>query len=487
MMGPPEEHVAPAHAMKYAGVRASKVEAYDAGKKAEEEAPARSRVDGNKELRIRADPTGAKPFVFDAVERPESRPPASLFFLRARRQRAARREGKKFTPALNKDGWTVNKDMVARAPEVRERRQSSIIGYLRMKSKQHENKEKGARRLAKKREAVGLRAKWGDDAGEMGVVNIESHALRLGDEDGSIDTAGTSDGRDFLRWDGPYHFAWQTVAPDVYQSSSMRHLQGALAATHDGTDQVVGYNWREVREILVKADAHAAESPCGSADATHSALHVACWRGDGAAAARALAAAGADGARALVRSPNASGRTPLHLLCEGSRPYHGGAAGRAAVLRVLVEHGADANAPDGRQRTPLHAACAAGDVVLVRALLGAGADERRADDRGRLPVQVAAPPQQAHTCSVPHAFHDAIGPERNARMRIALKASDFVAAFVKEAVAKNRPYRPFSYYLYREGRFPRANSVRTYQGKKHDVYRAGGRKLKGHPGGRQSF
>lgn len=468
MMGPPEEHVAPAHAMKYAGVRASKVEAYDAGKKAEEEAPARSRVDGNKELRIRADPTGAKPFVFDAVDMPE--------------------EGKKFAPALNADGWTVNKEMAPRAPQVRARRESSILGYLRMKSKTAAAKEKGAARLGRKRGAVGLRAKWGADAGEagQGVVDLEGHALRRV-EDGEEESLGAAPG-DFVKWKGPYHFAWQTMAPSLGQSVKARHLQAALAATHDGADRVVGYNWREVREILEAADANAATatSSTKAADPSHTPLHAACWRGDAREAERALEDAEDEGA--AVRATNRAGRTPLHLLCAGSRPYFSGASGRTALAKALVAAGADARAADGRGKTPLHEACAAGDDLLVKALLAAGADELAADDRGRLPVDLAGATQLAHSPSISRVVEDIVGPSRTRRMRVRLKASSVVAACIKEAVARNKPYKPFAYYLYREGRFPRANSARGFQKKHHDVYRAGGkREPGGHGRGRQSF
>ena len=75
------------HAMAHVGVRQSQLQHYDDGVHATGDAPARSRVDASKELRIRADPTGAKPFVFESVERPESTPGVP----RARRRRGAPR------------------------------------------------------------------------------------------------------------------------------------------------------------------------------------------------------------------------------------------------------------------------------------------------------------------------------------------------------------------------------------------------------------
>ena len=89
-------------------------------------------------------------------------------------------------------------------------------------------------------------------------------------------------------------------------------------------------------------------------------------------------------------------------------------------------------------------------------------------------------------CDTAEKTVDAAGEPRSR----CLFAADAVVAWVATAVSRNRPYRPYSYYLYREGKFPRANSVRPQEkkSKPKDVYQTGGlRAKKGHPGGRTSW
>ena len=66
-------------------------------------------------------------------------------------------------------------------------------------------------------------------------------------------------------------------------------------------------------------------------------------------------------------------RTLLHSLVD----WPGHRAGAPELLAVLIEFGADVNAPFGgpqHDETPLHWAASADDVVMVDALLDAGAD-----------------------------------------------------------------------------------------------------------------
>ena len=108
---------------------------------------------------------------------------------------------------------------------------------------------------------------------------------------------------------------------------------------------------------------------------------------------------------------------------------------------------------------------------------------------GRLPTQVAGE-THAPGPSIADVVADAVGPARASALRLRLFAADAVVAWVATAVGRNRPYRPYSYYLYREGKFPRANSVRPQEkkSKPKDVYQTGGlRAKKGHPGGRTSW
>ena len=100
-------------------------------------------------------------------------------------------------------------------------------------------------------------------------------------------------------------------------------------------------------------------------------------------AARALLEAGAD--------PNAMSQhrfvkvRPLHTACalEVSRE-------NPEMVRVLVEHGADVNGTNTEGgATPLHNAAQSGSVALVRALLELGADPNAQMSDGRIPSDVA--------------------------------------------------------------------------------------------------
>ena len=62
--------------------------------------------------------------------------------------------------------------------------------------------------------------------------------------------------------------------------------------------------------------------------------------------------------------------------------------GTAELVRLLLEHGANASAEDNRRRAPLHEA--AYDVEVVRMLLEYGANVHAEDYLGRTPLHVAA-------------------------------------------------------------------------------------------------
>ena len=65
-------------------------------------------------------------------------------------------------------------------------------------------------------------------------------------------------------------------------------------------------------------------------------------------------------------------------------------AGSLAVAQILVEHGANVNSRDNHGVTPLHKACARGDLRLVQYLVGtAGANVQALDDAYLLPVDYA--------------------------------------------------------------------------------------------------
>ena len=77
--------------------------------------------------------------------------------------------------------------------------------------------------------------------------------------------------------------------------------------------------------------------------------------------------------------------TPLHLVC------HRGdnAKARLACLHVLLQAGANVQAPNVQQETPLHFAARFSNANVVAALLEAGADVNRGDNNNRMPLLFA--------------------------------------------------------------------------------------------------
>jgi ankyrin repeat protein len=99
-------------------------------------------------------------------------------------------------------------------------------------------------------------------------------------------------------------------------------------------------------------------------------LHLAAFFG-GAAAVRALLAAGAD--------PNADSDNTFKV-----RPIHSATAvGDRESVRALLEAGADPNVRQEHDYTPLHGAAHGGDAELVRLLLAHGADPTLTTDDGK--------------------------------------------------------------------------------------------------------
>jgi ankyrin repeat protein len=71
-------------------------------------------------------------------------------------------------------------------------------------------------------------------------------------------------------------------------------------------------------------------------------------------------------------------------------PIHSAAAGgHEKIVRLLLDHGADANVREQGGFTPLHAAAQNGDVEIVRALLMGGADLTIKSTSGKTAMDVA--------------------------------------------------------------------------------------------------
>jgi ankyrin repeat protein len=110
-------------------------------------------------------------------------------------------------------------------------------------------------------------------------------------------------------------------------------------------------------------------------------LHLAVFGGQ-AEAARLLLGRGAD--------PDALSSGPIAQV----PPLGTAAFVRSEPLaRVLLEAGADPNARGAGGFAALHTAAANGDVALVRLLLDRGADARAVADDGRSPIVLAGGPQ----------------------------------------------------------------------------------------------
>ena len=87
------------------------------------------------------------------------------------------------------------------------------------------------------------------------------------------------------------------------------------------------------------------------------------------------------GADANARSTNSVANTPLHAAVAG---------GRVDSALTLIEAGAEVNAADGGGHTPLHIAAEGGYVPIVEALLRRKADPHAVDAEDRTPLARAA-------------------------------------------------------------------------------------------------
>ena len=65
------------------------------------------------------------------------------------------------------------------------------------------------------------------------------------------------------------------------------------------------------------------------------------------------------------------------------------AEGHTEIVRRLLDHGADVNAVNAFNATPLHEAAVGGHAELVKALIARGADVNATDGNGRTPLERA--------------------------------------------------------------------------------------------------
>lgn len=76
---------------------------------------------------------------------------------------------------------------------------------------------------------------------------------------------------------------------------------------------------------------------------------------------------------------------PQHVM-----PIHAAVAARSLpITRMLLQHGADANAIQGGGFSPLHTAAQNGDLEIARLLLDHGADPTRVNEAGHTPIDLA--------------------------------------------------------------------------------------------------
>jgi ankyrin repeat protein len=84
-------------------------------------------------------------------------------------------------------------------------------------------------------------------------------------------------------------------------------------------------------------------------------------------------------------------QSPLHLAVFST--WAVSAAGRAEVVRLLLEKGANVNARDREGETPLHYAARTKEWGIVRSLVLAGADTQATNGRGKRPSDLVGPPE----------------------------------------------------------------------------------------------
>ena len=91
--------------------------------------------------------------------------------------------------------------------------------------------------------------------------------------------------------------------------------------------------------------------------------------------------------RATTDLPDRFGRTPLHLVVEGTYNFE---QDRIRTVQLLLDRGADVNAQDEDNATPLHLASYNGRVEIARLLLERNANPNSKDNQGGTPLHLVA-------------------------------------------------------------------------------------------------
>ncbi|MFO1064458.1 MAG: ankyrin repeat domain-containing protein [Pirellulales bacterium] len=153
------------------------------------------------------------------------------------------------------------------------------------------------------------------------------------------------------------------------QSPAKQHETTAAAAE--------AADWQRVRQLSARSDAAAINSP--QADGM-TALHWAVWH-DQPDIVRDLLARGAE-----VNATNRYQVTPLSTACTG---------GNEAIVRLLVDAGADVNKAIGGGESPLMTASRTGRSAVVELLIARGADVNAKERKGQTALMWAA--DEGHT------------------------------------------------------------------------------------------
>nr|WP_283435666.1 ankyrin repeat domain-containing protein [Neorhodopirellula lusitana] len=164
---------------------------------------------------------------------------------------------------------------------------------------------------------------------------------------------------------------WPNIGRRIFTTTGKRGTKRCNRAAKSGVLKWLIFRRRRliVTVIRLKSMADTISPP--------TALFAALERFDDAAAIRAIEAGGDVNARDS-RPYMGDGRSPLHVAAMSNN---------AAMITILLEAGAKANATDDMGQTPLWLACSNADYRAVEALLAGGADASIPARSGGTPME----------------------------------------------------------------------------------------------------